>query len=505
MLRRIFRSSHASAHGQALVLFAAGLIGFLGLVGMSVDVGRYVWARTQMQAAVDAAALAAAQSMPDTSMATSKAGEYWTDNSSFIQAAGENVAFSVTFPPGNKALRVEGQADIPTFFLRFVGIARWHVTAEGEAASQVLDIGLVLDISGSMCWGNYTPADRVSATGPFGPQVGPGRTADAVQLTAAVPAGGTSITITVNSTAIFNSTSATQNQAKFGWNMGTQRYFQYLPGNGRRGLIKIDGEYFLITAIPSATTMTVTRAQRDNFLGVNTVAAAHAVGAGVWSQHANCSLSGPSVNGPYEPYDGSMVDAQYFTTLFNPAYDKIGLASFSGAGNIRRGLTSNFSQVRGDMDAISNPDGGTNSAFGLALGRQVLDGAGKRANAVRVMVFLTDGLANSYCGSAYSAANYNAPSCPGQGGGSDGNASAVNAAYAEAQRAVSGEIQIYTIGLGPFANDAFLKRLADGGVAGVGPCQQNQQGCRFFKAPSVADLDGAFKSIAEQTHIALTR
>ena len=67
MLRRIFRSIHNRSQGQALVLFAAGLIAFLGLVGMSVDVGRFILARTQIQAAVDASALAAAQSMPSTS------------------------------------------------------------------------------------------------------------------------------------------------------------------------------------------------------------------------------------------------------------------------------------------------------------------------------------------------------------------------------------------------------------------------------------------------------
>ena len=170
----------------------------------------------------------------------------------------------------------------------------------------------------------------------------------------------------------------------------------------------------------------------------------------------------------------------------------------------RRFLTSTFSQVQSSIAGINNPDGGTNTASGLAASRQVLDGAGKRANAVRVMIFLTDGLANSYCGSPYNAANYNTTACPSQNGGADGNATANTAAFMEAQRATNGDILIYTIGRGAFSSDTFLKQLADGGVAGVGPCQTGKPGCRFFKAPTVADLAAAFASIAAQTHIALT-
>src|SRR5690349_12321134 len=102
--------------GQALVLFALALVCLLGFVGMSIDVGRFVWARTSIQAGVDASALAAAQSMPDTSNATTTANSYWVKNSSFIQSQGTNVSYAVTFPPGNKALHVAASADIPTWF-----------------------------------------------------------------------------------------------------------------------------------------------------------------------------------------------------------------------------------------------------------------------------------------------------------------------------------------------------------------------------------------------------
>ncbi len=74
-------------NGQALVLMAAGLVTFLGLVAFSIDVGRYVWARTQMQSAVDAAALAAAQSLPSTTLAAQYANTYWEANVHLMRQA----------------------------------------------------------------------------------------------------------------------------------------------------------------------------------------------------------------------------------------------------------------------------------------------------------------------------------------------------------------------------------------------------------------------------------
>jgi Mg-chelatase subunit ChlD len=505
-LARPFRAlRRPREEGQALVLFAAGLVAFLGLVALSIDVGRFLWARTQIQAAVDASALAAAQSMPSTSDAATKATEYWLDNSGFIRSQGQNVQFNLTYPPGNKTVAINAQADIPTWFARIFGINSWHVSAEGEAESQVLDIALVLDISGSMCWGSYPPTNKGGPSGPFGPYVGPGRTANQVRLTSPIGTGtGSSITINVNNTGIFNSTNAATNNTNFGYST-TTRYYQYTPGNGRRGLVKIDDEVFLITAVPTATTLTVTRAQPNSFLGTGGAQQAHATNAVLWAQRADCIHSAPASSGPYDYYDGMIDDAQYFTTLFDSVYDKIGLATYSSAGTLRRNLTSDFDQVRTDMDAINNPNGGTNSAHGIALGRQVVDGAGKRANAVRVVVFLTDGRANAYCGAVYNPANYNTTSCPGQGSGLDGNFAAVSAAIAETQRLVDEDVVVYTIGFGPYVSDSFLQQVADGGVSGEGPCQESRPGCRYYKAPTLAELQAAFTSIAAQTHIALVK
>ncbi len=46
-------------------LFGLMVFVLLGFCALSIDAGRYVWARTSMQASVDSAAIAAAQDMPD--------------------------------------------------------------------------------------------------------------------------------------------------------------------------------------------------------------------------------------------------------------------------------------------------------------------------------------------------------------------------------------------------------------------------------------------------------
>ena len=112
-MRTILSRTHKDQAGQALPLFGIMVFVLLGFVAMSIDVGRYVWARTSMQAGVDAAAIAAAQDMPNVAQAEATAADYWIDNSGFIQSQGENVTFAVSYPPGNKRLRVAAQADIP--------------------------------------------------------------------------------------------------------------------------------------------------------------------------------------------------------------------------------------------------------------------------------------------------------------------------------------------------------------------------------------------------------
>ena len=76
LLRTLFshiRRLHDRQEGQVLLLFAAGLVAFCGLVGMSIDVGNVVFTRTDLQKGADGAALAGAQDLDGTSASVATA------------------------------------------------------------------------------------------------------------------------------------------------------------------------------------------------------------------------------------------------------------------------------------------------------------------------------------------------------------------------------------------------------------------------------------------------
>lgn len=517
------RGRGGDERGQTLPLFAAGLIGLIGLVALSIDVGRLVWARTQMQAAVDAAALAAAQDMPNgTSAASAAATSYWTKNATFITAQGQNVSFTTTFPTGNKAVNITGQADIPTFFARVFGINKWHVSATGTAASQVLDIALVLDISGSMCMASYEETENANSIY----LMSPGRLSIPAggfafpRLAADISAStGNSITITLNDVRVFTSTSSSTNRSNFGdgWN-STTPYWQRTPSGGgspRAGMIQIDDELFKITAVNvAANQLTVTRAQWNNAANTPTLKAYHhgstnaadTARAYIWALHGTdtapspdqpyCDKAAPyqattTTNGPHEPFDSMISNAKYFTNFFNEAYDKIGLASFSSSGTINYNLISNFSTIRSQMDSILVPQGGTNIAYAAALGRRISTGSGARMNSKKIVVLLTDGMTNTVCQNAtYSQSNYDGSCSSPQ---SPGTSTAYSHLTSEANRLKAAGVTLYTIGLGTAVDDANLQAVAE------------LTGGKYFKSPTTAELDDAFQNIAAETHIQLTQ
>ncbi len=123
----------ASQQGQVLVMFAAGLVAFCGLLGMSVDVGRLVYTRTDLQKAADAAALAGAQdlaqSYADTSAARAAANRYAALNAPGTSAT---VTFS-SRSRANDVINVTIHRHLDTFFLRVVGLMSFDPVASASA------------------------------------------------------------------------------------------------------------------------------------------------------------------------------------------------------------------------------------------------------------------------------------------------------------------------------------------------------------------------------------
>ena len=137
-------------------------------VGLVVDVGHAMLVQRQLQAGVDAAALAGVQHLPEKVMAETVAVQYSaTPGSKNAVHTVDNAtttakAVCITGVPGCSrrdggvnGVVVSSTSKVPTWFGRIIGISELTVSAKATACSPCtvtpLDIMIVLDRTGSMC------------------------------------------------------------------------------------------------------------------------------------------------------------------------------------------------------------------------------------------------------------------------------------------------------------------------------------------------------------------
>lgn len=372
-LRRLVGRFIDDERGVALVLITGGLIAMLGIVGLTLDGGRYYETRRQLQNAVDAAAHAGAQELPDTVAAEATAQQYWDLNKPSV-ADGSTI--TVTFPDAGSGwadarIQIDVDAVVNFSILSLLGTPSGSVGAFAEAGAQVKDLVVVLDRSGSMCIQSHDDYDCDE------------------------------------------------------WDRRPSP----------------DGD--------------VTPA---------------------WS---------------WEPIRSTQEAAVTFSTFFTPVYDRLGVVSYSTTARLDEALTVDFNDP-GDTtfsdDTISGcvscsafadevlelqPDASTNIGHGINLAaNELLYGSG-RVSAAKIMIVMTDGIANR----CYSW------------GSSCGTSSAETYAYNEAVTAANNGISIYTIGLGPSVNDSLLQDIANVG------------GGIYLNAPTADDLESTFEQIADAIRI----
>lgn len=141
--------------GSVVIFTAIGLLLLIALAGAGVDFGRQQIVRNKLQAAADAAALAAALAPEGTSTADREtmAIRYYNLNfpSDYLEIARPAPSVAVTAA----TVRVSASATIPTSFLGNLGVSSLpintlsEVSITGSAASSDYDIVLVVDESGS--------------------------------------------------------------------------------------------------------------------------------------------------------------------------------------------------------------------------------------------------------------------------------------------------------------------------------------------------------------------
>jgi len=155
--------------GQVLPWVTAGMFAFMGMAGLTIDVGHAYAVRAQLQNATNAAVLAAANSQNITgatplSEATlysaasgPNASPYYTAGSLAVSQLCLNMlqpsGVTCSSNPINNAVKVSQSAAVPTYFLGVVGIHTIPLTTTALASMVLPDkwnIAIIEDATGSM-------------------------------------------------------------------------------------------------------------------------------------------------------------------------------------------------------------------------------------------------------------------------------------------------------------------------------------------------------------------
>jgi Flp pilus assembly protein TadG len=142
------------ARGNTLAIVGAALVPLAGMIGSGVDMSRAYMAKTRLQSACDAAALAGRRVMQNDTMSTAVTTEATRFfNFNFPQGKYSTAAFTpgVTRPAAG-TVRVTASTTIPTSIMRIFGFTTLplNVTCDASLNFVNTDIMLVLDTTGSM-------------------------------------------------------------------------------------------------------------------------------------------------------------------------------------------------------------------------------------------------------------------------------------------------------------------------------------------------------------------
>ena len=140
--------------GNTLAIVGAALVPLAGMIGSGVDMSRAYMAKTRLQSACDAAALAGRRVMTNdtlNSTVTNEAIRFFNFN--FRQNLYETQSFTpVVTRPTSGTVRVTASTRIPTSIMRLFGFTTLplNVTCDASLNFVNTDVMLVLDVTGSM-------------------------------------------------------------------------------------------------------------------------------------------------------------------------------------------------------------------------------------------------------------------------------------------------------------------------------------------------------------------
>jgi hypothetical protein len=114
--------------GSAMIIYVCMFVVMLGTAAVAVDTGTVAVAKQRLQAAVDAAALAAAQELPDTSAAVSAANRY-------VALNGLSPSdITVSFENSGKIIVIHATRKVDYTFAKILGISSTNLGLTAKAA-----------------------------------------------------------------------------------------------------------------------------------------------------------------------------------------------------------------------------------------------------------------------------------------------------------------------------------------------------------------------------------
>ena len=153
-LRRLIRNFRNAQNGNVAIIFTIALIPLLGLVGGAIDYSRASAARTAMQAALDATALAMSKEAASLTpgQLNEKAAAYFAAAFNQPDVSGIKLEASQTTGSSGPSVTVTASGAVDAKFLGIMGIDTIPIGSSAKTAwgSAKLRIAFVLDNSGSM-------------------------------------------------------------------------------------------------------------------------------------------------------------------------------------------------------------------------------------------------------------------------------------------------------------------------------------------------------------------
>jgi Flp pilus assembly protein TadG len=167
------RRAHKDRRGQILPLVALSLVVLLGFAGLVIDAGQLYYSLSELQASTNAAALAGAQSLPNSSATTAATAFSSVTGGKNVYSNLPNVSMAPGYPvleclstltgegipcvaPASaNAIVVRQQVSVPTTFMRLFGTTSLTLTATSTAsmrgsARSPYNVVILVDATGSM-------------------------------------------------------------------------------------------------------------------------------------------------------------------------------------------------------------------------------------------------------------------------------------------------------------------------------------------------------------------